>query len=136
MAAAHHRILWIHPFLDGNGRVARLISHALFRRQGVGSSFWAVSRGLARNVTDYKGLLMAADRPRTGDTDGRGKLSEEALFQFCRFFLKVSIDQVRFMQSILDPTNLLRRIELYCRDEAAAGRLPQSAYSILREAVL
>ncbi|TLY72719.1 MAG: Fic family protein, partial [Gammaproteobacteria bacterium] len=23
-AAAHHRLLWIHPFLDGNGRVARL----------------------------------------------------------------------------------------------------------------
>src|SRR5438132_5341720 len=27
-AAAHHRLLWIHPFLDGNGRVARLASHA------------------------------------------------------------------------------------------------------------
>src|SRR5271163_46827 len=27
-AAAHHRLLWIHPFLDGNGRVARLMSHA------------------------------------------------------------------------------------------------------------
>ena len=27
--AAHHRILWIHPFLDGNGRVARLMSYAM-----------------------------------------------------------------------------------------------------------
>ncbi len=27
-AAAHHRLVWIHPFLDGNGRVARLMSHA------------------------------------------------------------------------------------------------------------
>ena len=25
-AAAHHRLLWIHPFMDGNGRVARLMS--------------------------------------------------------------------------------------------------------------
>ena len=25
-AAAHHRLLWIHPFLDGNGRVTRLMS--------------------------------------------------------------------------------------------------------------
>src|SRR5579872_1279938 len=24
--AAHHRLAWIHPFLDGNGRVARLMS--------------------------------------------------------------------------------------------------------------
>ena len=31
-AAAHHRLLWIHPFLDGNGRVARLMSHATLRR--------------------------------------------------------------------------------------------------------
>ena len=28
-AAAHHRLTWIHPFLDGNGRVARLMSHAV-----------------------------------------------------------------------------------------------------------
>jgi Fic family protein len=28
-AAAHHRLLWMHPFLDGNGRVARLMSHAM-----------------------------------------------------------------------------------------------------------
>ena len=28
-AAAHHRLLWIHPFLDGNGRVARLMSYAM-----------------------------------------------------------------------------------------------------------
>ena len=27
-APMHHRLLWIHPFLDGNGRVARLMSHA------------------------------------------------------------------------------------------------------------
>jgi Fic family protein len=26
----HHRLLWIHPFLDGNGRVARLMSYAQF----------------------------------------------------------------------------------------------------------
>src|SRR6266498_4000362 len=90
VAAAHHRLLWIHPFLDGNGRVARLMSHAMFNRLGVGSSLWAVSRGLARNVDEYKALLMAADRPRENDYDGRGNLSERALFDFCKFFLRVS----------------------------------------------
>ncbi|MFK4875319.1 Fic family protein [Novosphingobium sp. ZW T3_23] len=29
MATAHHRFNWIHPFLDGNGRVSRLMSHAM-----------------------------------------------------------------------------------------------------------
>jgi Fic family protein len=136
VAAAHHRLLWIHPFLDGNGRVARLAAHTMFHRLGVGSGLWAVSRGLARNVNEYKSLLMAADRQREWEHDGRGALPERALREFCQFFLRVSIDQVRFMQSLLDPGNLLRRIELYCRDEAAAGRLPKTAYAVLREALL
>jgi Fic family protein len=37
IAASHHRLTWIHPFMDGNGRVARLFSHALLREQGIGS---------------------------------------------------------------------------------------------------
>lgn len=53
IAAAHHRFLWIHPLDDGNGRVARLMSHAMLKRLGVGSSFWSVSRVLARNVGLY-----------------------------------------------------------------------------------
>ena len=48
VGAVHHRFLWIHPFLDGNGRVARLMSHALLRRLGIGTSLWSVARGLAR----------------------------------------------------------------------------------------
>ena len=136
VAAAHHRLVWIHPFLDGNGRVGRLMAHAMFTRLGVGNSLWAVSRGLARNVDEYKALLMAADRRRENDYDGRGNLSERALFDFCKFFLGVSVDQIRFMQSLLDPGNLLRRIELYSRDEAETGRLPKAAYAVLREVVL
>ena len=31
-AAAHHRLMWIHPFLDGNGRVARLFTEAYLHR--------------------------------------------------------------------------------------------------------
>ena len=134
--AAHHRLLWIHPFLDGNGRLARLMTHAMFQRLGIGSSLWSASRGLARNVAEYKSLLMAADRPRDNDYDGRGALSERALVDFCRFFLRVCIDQVRYMQSLLDPANLLRWIELYSRDEVSAGRMPGAAFAVLREAVL
>jgi Fic family protein len=136
VAAAHHRFLWIHPFYDGNGRVARLMSHALLRRLGVGNSLWSVARGLARNVVDYKSLLMAADSPRRGDLDGRGNLSQSALDEFCRFFLRVSNDQVTYMSSILQPSELLRRMEIYVEEETRAGRLPKGSFPLLREALL
>ncbi len=133
-AEAHHRLLWIHPFLDGNGRVVRLMSHAIMLRLGVGNSLWSVSRGLARNVDRYKDLLGAADAPRRNDLDGRGALSFEAFKSFCRFFIEVCIDQVEFMASLLQPAEILRRIELYVTDEVAARRLPRGSFEMLREA--
>src|SRR6266568_1917849 len=87
-AAVHHRLLWIHPFLDGNGRVARLMSHSMLVDALDSGGIWSVARGLARNVAAYKGHLTECDLPRRNDLDGRGNLSEEALASFTRFFLK------------------------------------------------
>jgi Fic family protein len=136
VAAAHHRLLWIHPFLDGNGRVVRLLSHAYFNEIGLGSSLWSVARGLARRSREYKALLMAADGPRWNDLDGRGNLSAKALQEFCEFFLETCIDQVEFMQSLLEPGELLRRIERYIAVEVQAKRLPKGSFSLLREALV
>jgi Fic family protein len=136
IAAAHHRFLWIHPFYDGNGRVTRLMSHAMLKRLGVGSSLWSASRGLARNVARYKSLLMAADQQRHDDLDGRGNLSQAALIDFCKFFLTICVDQVEYMRSVLAPSELLRRIEIYAEEEIRAGRLPKGSFPMLREAVL
>jgi Fic family protein len=136
IAASHHRFVWIHPFYDGNGRVARLMSHAMLKRMGIGSSLWSVARGLARDVNRYKALLMAADEPRRNDVDGRGVLSQAALIEFCEFFLSTCVDQVEFMRSILEPSELLRRMEIYTEEEVRAGRLPKGAFPLLREALL
>jgi Fic family protein len=136
VAAVHHRLLWVHPFYDGNGRVARLVAHAMLLRFGVGSSVWSVARGLARNVERYKTALMLADEPRLGDLDGRGALSEMRLHEFCEFFLETCIDQVNFMESLLQPSELLRRMKLHVDDEISAQRLPRGALGLLREALL
>ncbi len=136
IAAAHHRFLWIHPFYDGNGRVARLMSHSMLKRMGIGSSLWSVARGLAHNVGQYKELLMSADAPRQSDLDGRGSLSQEAFVAFCKFFLATCVDQVQFMNSALEPSELLRRMQIYTEDEIRAGRLPKGSFPMLREALL
>jgi Fic family protein len=132
--AAHHRLLWIHPFLDGNGRVARLVSHAMLRETGVGTSLWSVSRGLARSASDYKRFLMTADEARRSDFDGRGALSEAALTEFCEFFLRVCVDQVDFMASVLEPARLLGRIEAWLEEEIRSGALHPKSWPLIREA--
>ncbi|RYD40089.1 MAG: Fic family protein, partial [Verrucomicrobiaceae bacterium] len=80
LAAAHHRLVWIHPFGDGNGRVARLQSQAAMIRADVdGDGLWTLSRGIARARGSYYQHLRAADQRRAGDLDGRGNLSDKAL---------------------------------------------------------
>lgn len=134
-AAAHHRLLWIHPFVDGNGRVARLMSHAVFLETLDTGAVWSVARGLARNVGHYKQHLMNCDNPRRNDLDGRGGLSEEALAAFTEFFLKTCLDQVRFMEGLVQPDRLRGRIMAWAEEEIKAGALPRKSGQVL-EAVL
>ncbi|MGC8519541.1 MAG: Fic family protein [Steroidobacteraceae bacterium] len=134
-AAAHHRLVWIHPFLDGNGRVARLMSHATLLEALDTGAIWSVSRGLARNVAAYKGHLAACDMTRRNDLDGRGNLSEEALAEFTRFFLVRCLDQVKFMEGLMQPGSLRTRILLWTEEEIRLNRLLTKSGAVL-EAVL
>ncbi|MGA7626066.1 MAG: Fic family protein, partial [Candidatus Acidiferrales bacterium] len=134
-AAAHHRLVWIHPFVDGNGRVARLMSHAMLLNALDTGAVWSVARGFARNVDAYKGNLAACDQTRRNDLDGRGNLSEEALAAFTDFFLKTCIDQVTFMEGLMQPDSLRARILLWAEEEIRLDKLPPKSGNIL-EAVL
>jgi Fic family protein len=119
IAAAHHRIAWIHPFGDGNGRVIRLHSHALLIRHGIdGHGLWTLSRGLARGRQRYYACLESADQGRRSDLDGRGNLSDAALAEFCVFFLETVLDQVQFMGGLLGLPALRTRVERYFQFQA------------------
>jgi Fic family protein len=130
-AAAHHRFAWIHPFIDGNGRVARLMSHAMLLETLNTGSIWSVSRGLARNVETYKELLANCDMTRRNDLDGRGNLSEEALTEFTRFFLKTCIDQVDFMEKLVEPERLRVRVKMWAEEEIKGKRIAQKSDLLL-----
>lgn len=131
-ACAHHRLLWVHPFLDGNGRVARLMSYAMLRRALDTRGLWSVARGLARQEAAYKDHLAACDGPRRGDRDGRGTLSEAALASFAGFFLRTCIDQVEFMESLMRPDRLRDRILIWAEEEIRAGALPPKSDTVLK----
>jgi Fic family protein len=112
--AAHHRFTWIHPFLDGNGRVGRLITDAALKAAGLDSyGVWCLSRGLANKNSNYKKFLALADQPRQGDYDGRGQLSEKGLVTFCDYMLDAAIDQVDYISDLLDLNRLKKRIDAY-----------------------
>ena len=134
-AAAHHRLVWIHPFLDGNGRVARLMSHATLLEALDTGAVWSIARGLARSVDAYKGHLAACDLTRRNDLDGRGNLSEENLAEFSRYFLTTCIDQVSYMESLMQPDQLRARILMWAEEQMRLNKLPAKSGAIL-EAVL
>lgn len=120
IAAAHHRLAWMHPFPDGNGRVARLHSHILLARMGLTNGIWSPLRGLARTQAQYYEHLAGADQPRHGDLDGRGNLSEKKLIAFIDYFLDVCIDQARFMTTMLNMQTMRERIRACLAFESAA----------------
>jgi len=137
VAASHHRLAWIHPFLDGNGRVTRLFSHAFFIRAKVdGHRLWMVSRGLARRRDAYMAALADGDSTRRSDLDGRGNLSDAGLAQFCRFFLGTAIDQVEFMTDLLNLDSMMERVVRVAERWVESTRTADTIPHLLRDLFL
>ena len=140
IASAHHRLNYIHPFPDGNGRVSRLMSHAMALTTGIdGQGLWSISRGLARGLTDrgeYKRMMDLADSPRRGDRDGRGNLSEAALTTFSEWFLNVALDQITFSAKLFDLGGLHKRYLRLVKDTIDDKRAPDLISAVLRHGAL
>ena len=111
-ACSHHRLAWVHPFIDGNGRAARLHTHLVLHAMGLTQGLWSPMRGLARTQDTYYAKLSNADATRRNDLDGRGALSHEELVAFATYFLDVCLDQVRFMRERLDLGTMKDRLKL------------------------
>lgn len=137
VAIAHHRFNYIHPFLDGNGRVSRLMSHAMALEAGIGAhGLWSISRGLARGLpgrSTYKQMMDAADAPRADDLDGRGNRSLAALIEYVQWFCDVMLDQLTFMGRLLELELLSERLNEYV---SRVLRLHPAAKAIARDVLI
>ncbi len=133
-AASHHRLTYIHPFPDGNGRTSRLFTHAYLVKAGVNTKdLWSISRAFARNRNLYYSKLSNADEKRLSDTDGRGNLSERRLTEFCIYFTENIIDQVNFMSSMFEFSKLFERIRNYIDNISG---LKKESFLLIKEAVI
>ena len=108
------------------------MSYAMLKNALDTKGLWSVARGLARNEAEYKRHLAACDQPRRGDRDGRGTLSEAALAEFTAFFLKICIDQIKFMEGLMKPDRLRDRILIWAEEEMRAGTLAAKSDTVLR----
>ena len=117
-AAAHHRLAWIHPFVDGNGRAGRLVTHRAL--MPIGEGLWSICRGLARRRDDYYAGLRDAD----------ANLTDEGLRRWCAFFLEVCADQVGFMSRLLDLDAMKDRILALISYRAAVGKVLKPEVSL------
>jgi hypothetical protein len=79
--------------------------------------------------------LAACDSPRRNDLDDRGALSEEAPAAVTKFFLEVCIDQVKFMEGLMQPDALRARTLLWAEEQIKLSKLPPSSGRAI-EAVL
>ena len=123
IAASHHRLTWLHPFRDGNGRVARLFSGLYLARIGVNkSNLWSLSRGLSRNKKQYMFELWATDSP--DEQNGAHYFDDDLLADFCRFFFEICLDQIRFMEDLLRLDQIETRIDWYVETRAKHDKKP------------
>lgn len=99
---AHHRLAWIHPFRDGNGRVSRLQLLMSFNAVDLTGEIWSPLRGFARDLNAYYVRLANADWVRKQDVDGRGNLTQRGLIEWCDHVLGVCEDQMLFMEQRID----------------------------------
>ncbi len=127
MAASHHRLTWLHPFRDGNGRVTRLFSGLYLAVSGINrGNLWSLSRGLSRRKKQYMFELWATDAP---DENGVGYFNEELLVDFCDFFFEICLDQIRFMEGLVRLDQIEARIDWYVESRARQPQAPIHAQS-------
>ena len=121
----HHRFAAIHPFDDGNGRMARLLMNLVLMRAGYPP---AVIR--QENRPAYYGALAEAD---AGDLD--------ALVRFVAGELEATLDlYLRTLRGEPDPTAFSRRVALLKKEVETSGgaveRSPEASTRITEQFVV
>ncbi len=92
---SYHRLIWIHPFLFANERIAKIYLTFLFDYIGIeGHKLWSICRGLHRRKKEYKQVILSADK--ASKFSSNTELCEHGLEDFLVFMLDVISEEIDF----------------------------------------
>lgn len=93
-ALAHHRMAWIHPFDNGNGRLIRMFTYALLIKQG-----FQIKTGRILNPT----AIFCMDRNKYYEMlDLADSGEEEKVLMWCEYVLTGLKDEIEKIDKLLD----------------------------------
>lgn len=123
-AMAHLNLVMIHPFSDGNGRMARCLQTlVLAREQILAPEFSSIEEFLGRNTSDYYDVLAAV---------GQGAWNpEHDALPWVRFCLTAHHHQARTLLRRVDETE---QLWIRCEQLAHDRRLPGRSIAALADA--
>jgi len=125
-AIVHHRFVWIHPFGNGNGRVARLLTYAMMAKQGfidsTGIRTLNPTAVFGSNREDYYNHLAQADSLKDAD-----------ILAWSEFMLHGVQEDLTSIGKLQDVRFVRRQILIPAfRDAADAGRITEQQFAMLR----
>lgn len=128
IALAHHRMAWIHPFDNGNGRMIRMFTYALLIKQG-----FQVKSGRILNPT----AIFCMDRDRYYEMLVRADTGEkDKTLEWCFYVLEGLKNEIEKIDKLLDlgymTTNILVPVLKYALEREL---ITQREFAILHAVV-
>lgn len=113
-AIVHHRMAWIHPYDNGNGRVTRLVTYAMLAKQGFiddkGFRILNPTAIFCNNRPRYYDMLAHAD---TG--------TDDALTEWCEYVLegiRIELEKVEaLLNASFAKSEIIKPALLFARDK-------------------
>lgn len=124
VSVAHHQFVWIHPFRNGNGRTARLLTYAMIVRlfDVRQSRLFNPTAVFCSDRNKYYEMLKVADSK-----------NNEAMVQWCAFVLQGLLDELQKTEKLTD-INYVRKyiLEPALQDSLHTGVIGKAIYSALQ----
>lgn len=139
-AMAHLNLVMIHPFSDGNGRMARCLQTLVLAREGIlESAFSSIEEYLGRNTSDYYDVLAKTGE---GAWHPRNSTKDWLLFNLTAHYRQAMtlLDRMTVMdllwqemEGIIHQMNLPDRLLFAVTDAAIGYRVRSASYRKLAE---